>query len=384
MCFMCYKLPGHCNKRGLQITGMTAKVLMKGNKAIAQAAINAGLQCYFGYPRTPQNEIGEFMSDEMPRLGRTYISAESELAAVNMLIGAASTGTVSMTSSSSCAIALMQEAISAMATAEIPGVIISVMRAGPGLGNITPSQGDYFQATKGGGNGDYRTIVLAPSSINEAVELTYKTFYLAFKYRNPAMLLADGMIGQMMEPVELKPFDLKIPDSSDWEMDGVGKGDKKRAPRKLVSLHMQGDDLPRLNDKLQRKYNEIQQNEVMYEEFMTDDAEILFTAFGTVGRVAKSVVSKARAMGIKAGLFRPITVWPFPSEQLKKCARGKKVILDIELNEGQMMLDVKAAIEGACPVELLSKLGGEIIKEHDIMQKLYELKEKFACAKGGV
>ncbi|MCX4274880.1 MAG: 3-methyl-2-oxobutanoate dehydrogenase subunit VorB [Candidatus Gastranaerophilales bacterium] len=363
---------------------MTQKVLMKGNKAIAQAAINAGLQCYFGYPITPQNEIGEFMSDEMPRLGRTYISAESELAAVNMLIGAAATGTVSMTSSSSCAIALMQEAISAMATAEIPGVIISVMRAGPGLGNITPSQGDYFQATKGGGNGDYRTIVLAPSSINEAVELTYKTFYLAFKYRNPAMLLADGMIGQMMEPVELKPFTLEIPDSSDWEADGVGEGANKRPFRKLVSLHMQGDDLPRLNDKLQHKYALIQENEVMYEEFMADDAEILITAFGTVGRVAKSVVSKARTLGIKAGLFRPVTVWPFPSEQLKKAAQGKKAILDIELNEGQMLLDVKAAIEGACPVELLSKLGGEIVKECEILEKLNELAGRAELLKGGV
>lgn len=356
---------------------------MKGNKAIAKAAINAGLQCYFGYPITPQNEIGEFMSDEMPKLGRTYISAESELAAVNMLIGAASTGTISMTSSSSCAIALMQEAISAMATAEIPGVIISVMRAGPGLGNITPSQGDYFQATKGGGNGDYRTIVLAPSSISEAVELTYKTFYLAFKYRNPAMLLADGMIGQMMEPVELKPFDLEIPDSSDWEMDGVGEGSLKRPPRKLVSLHMQGDDLPRLNDKLQRKYAEIQKNEVMFEKFMTDDAEILITAFGTVARVAKSIVLKARKLGIKVGLFRPISLWPFPSDELKAAAYDKKAILDIELNEGQMMLDVKAAIEGACPVELISKLGGEIVKESDIMDKITELVSKYKLSTEG-
>lgn len=355
---------------------------MKGNKAIAQAAINAGLQCYFGYPITPQNEIGEFMSDEMPKLGRTYISAESELAAVNMLIGAASTGTLSMTSSSSCAIALMQEAISAMATAEIPGVIISVMRAGPGLGNITPSQGDYFQATKGGGNGDYRTIVLAPSNINEAVELTYKTFYLAFKYRNPAMLLADGMIGQMMEPVELKPFNLKIPDTSTWAADGVGEGAAKRPSRKLVSLHMQGDDLPKLNAKLQHKYNQIQENEVLYEEFMTDDADILITAFGTVGRMARSAVLKARKQGIKAGLFRPITLWPFPSEQLKSATQGKKAILDIELNEGQMMLDIKAAIEGACPVELISKLGGEIVKEHEIMEKLLRMtsqKEAVKC-----
>ena len=319
----------------------------------------------------------------MPKLGKTYISAESELAAVNMLIGAASTGTISMTSSSSCAIALMQEAISAMATAEIPGVIISVMRAGPGLGNITPSQGDYFQATKGGGNGDYRTIVLAPSSISEAVELTYKTFYLAFKYRNPAMLLADGMIGQMMEPVELKPFDLEIPDSSDWEADGVGEGVNKRPFRKLVSLHMQGDDLPKLNAKLQAKYNKIQAEEVMFEEFMTQDAEILITAFGTVARVAKSVVQEARKAGLKVGLFRPITVWPFPSNELKKAAIGKKVLLDIELNEGQMLLDVKAAIDGVCSVELISKLGGEVVKSHEIMEKIVELSKKYTGKKAG-
>ncbi len=360
---------------------MTSKILMKGNKAIAQAAINAGLECYFGYPITPQNEIGEFMSDEMPKLGRTYISAESELAAVNMLIGAASTGTLSMTSSSSCAIALMQEAISAMATAEIPGVIISVMRAGPGLGNITPSQGDYFQATKGGGNGDYRTIVLAPSTINEAVELTYKTFYLAFKYRNPAMLLADGMLGQMMEPVELKPFDLKIPDSSEWEADGIGEGNNKRPFRKLVSLHMQGNDLILLNEKLQRKYGTIQENEVMYEKYMADDADILITAFGTVARVAKSAVEKARSLGIKAGLFRPITLWPFPSEELKDAAKGKKTILNIELNEGQMMLDAKAAIDGVCPIELLSRLGGAIVKEGEIIEKIKELSSKYTCLK---
>ena len=360
---------------------MTSKILMKGNKAIAQAAINAGLECYFGYPITPQNEIGEFMSDEMPKLGRTYISAESELAAVNMLIGAASTGTLSMTSSSSCAIALMQEAISAMATAEIPGVIISVMRAGPGLGNITPSQGDYSQATKGGGNGDYRTIVLAPSTINEAVELTYKTFYLAFKYRNPAMLLADGMLGQMMEPVELKPFDLKIPDSSEWEADGIGEGNNKRPFRKLVSLHMQGNDLILLNEKLQRKYGTIQENEVMYEKYMADDADILITAFGTVARVAKSAVEKARSLGIKAGLFRPITLWPFPSEELKDAAKGKKTILHIELNEGQMMLDAKAAIDGVCPIELLSRLGGAIVKEGEIIEKIKELSSKYTCLK---
>lgn len=353
---------------------MSEKVLMKGNIAIAKAAIDAGLECYFAYPITPQNEIGEFMSDKMPSLNKTYINAESELAAINMVIGACSTGTKAMTSSSSCAVALMQEAISAMATAEIPGVIISVMRSGPGLGNITPSQGDYFQSTKGGGNGDYHTIVLAPSTIEEAVECTHRVFHLAWKYKNPAMLLADGILGQMMEPVEFKHFDLGKTDSSDWELDGVGTGDKKRPPRKLVSLHMGGDDLIVLNRKLQNKYNKIEENEVLYEEFMMDDAEIMITAFGTVARIAKSAIVQLREKGIKIGMIRPITVWPFPKEVIGKYAKKVELILDVEMNEGQMALDVKAAVDNEVRFEILSKPGGEFIKAGDIVKKIMELK----------
>ena len=352
---------------------MAEKVLMKGNIAIARAAIDAGLQCYFAYPITPQNEIGEFMSKTMPELNKTYINAESELAAINLVIGACSTGTRAMTSSSSCAVALMQEAISAMATAEIPGVIISVMRAGPGLGNIVAAQGDYFQATKGGGNGDYHTIVLAPSTLDEAVEFTHRVFHLAWKYKNPAMLLADGFLGQMMEPVELKHYDFGKVDSSDWELDGVGEGENKRAPRKLVSLHMHGDDLIVLNKKLQNKYKEIKENEVLYEEYMMEDADIMITAFGTVARIAKSAIQDLREKGIKIGMIRPITLWPFPSDVINKYAKKVKIILDVEMNEGQMGLDVKASIDNPVQFEILSKMGGDVIKAGDIINKVTEL-----------
>lgn len=355
-----------------------SKILMKGNEAIAQAAINAGCQCYFGYPITPQNEIGEYMSSKMIEIGRTYISAESELAAVNMLIGAGSTGTLAMTSSSSCAIALMQEAISSMATAEIPGVIISVMRAGPGLGDITPSQADYFQSVKGGGNGDYRTIVLAPSTISEAVLLTQKSFYLAMKYRNPTMLLADGILGQMMEPVEMPEGNaFSTVNTDEWALDGTGEGAQKRDGRSLMSLHMGDDILEKLNHRIFKKYAQIEEKEVMYENYLCDDADIIITAFGTVARVAKSAVNTARENGIKVGLFRPITLWPFPSKELFAAAKNAKCVLDIELNMGQMIQDVKIALNGSVPVKFFGKTGGAIINSSEIYNKILELsKEK--------
>lgn len=349
------------------------KVLTKGNIAIATAALNAGLECYFAYPITPQNEIGEFLSNEMPNSNKVYINAESELAAINMVIGACSTGTRAMTSSSSCAIALMQEAISAMAVSEVPGVIISVMRSGPGLGNITPSQGDYFQAVKGGGNGDYKTIVLAPSTIEEAVEFTHRVFHLAWKYRNPAMLLADGILGQMMEPVEFKNYDFGKTDSKDWELTGVQKGENKRPPRKIVSLHMGGDDLIVLNKKLQNKYREIEEKEVLFEEYKLDDADIMITAFGTVARVAKSAIQELREKGIKVGLFRPKTLYPFPTKEINERAKKVKVIVDIEMNAGQMALDVKASLTTPVKFETLTKTGGDVIKISDIVKKVSEL-----------
>lgn len=346
-----------------------AKELIKGNQAIAQAAINAGCQCYFGYPITPQSEISEYLATKMIDAERVFIPCESELAAINMVIGAGSTGTKAMTSSSSCGIALMQEAISAMACAEIPGVIVSVMRAGPGLGDITPSQADYFQAVYGGGNGDYKTIVLAPSTVQEAIDLTYRSFYLSQKYRNPVMLLADGMLGQMMEPVEFKQYDYPLVDVSSWSLSGA----KERAPRKLVTLHMGGDVLENLNKKLFEKYRALEKNETDYETYMTEDAEIVLTAFGTVARVAKAAVNKAREAGIKVGLFRPITLYPFAYDALYELSKGKKAVLDIELNMGQMLKDVKIAVKANAPVEFLGHVGGRIMTESEILTKITEI-----------
>lgn len=261
-----------------------------------------------------------------------------------------------------------------MATAEIPGVIVSVMRAGPGLGDITPSQADYTQSVKGGGNGDYRTIVLAPSTINEAVILTQKAFYLSMKYRNPAMLLADGILGQMMEPVEMPEGNaFEKVDTSDWALDGVGDGDSARDGRSLMSLHMGDNILEKLNHRIFKKYAQIEQNETMCETYMCDDADFIITAFGTVARVARSAVNMARKKGIKVGLFRPITLWPFPNSVLFNCAKGKKCVLDIELNMGQMLQDVKIALNGCTKTEFFGKTGGAIINSVEILNKIIEL-----------
>ena len=348
------------------------KVLIKGNYAIAQAAIKAGCMCYFGYPITPQSEIGEYMSAKMPELGRTFIPAESELASINMVIGAGVTGTKAMTSSSSCGIALMQEAISAMACAEVPGVIVSVMRGGPGLGNIASAQGDYFQAVRGGGNGDYKTIVLSPSTVQEAIDLTYRSFHLALKYRNPVMLLADGVLGQMMEPAEFGEYPYSDPDVSTWALSGIGE----REPRNLVSLHMVEGELEQLANRIFDKYELIAKNEVTYEKFMTEDADLVVTAFGTPARVAKAAVKTARKAGMKVGLFRPIMLSPFPEEALHEVAKGAQMVLDIELNKGQMLNDVKAAVFGACPVEFFGKGGGAVITDEEMLERITLLYNK--------
>lgn len=342
------------------------KVLFKGNEAIAQAAINAGCMCYFGYPITPQSEIGEYMSAKLPEMGRTFIPAESELASVSMLIGAGTTGTKAMTSSSSCGIALMQEGLSAMVCAEVPGVIVSVMRGGPGLGNIAPAQGDYFQAVKGGGNGDYKVIVLAPSTVQESVDLTYRAFHLAMKYRNPVILLADGILGQMMEPVEFKKYPYENIDTTSWALSGT----KDHEPRYLVSLHMLDGEMEALTLRLFEKYDAIAEEETTYEEYMTEDADIVITAFGTVARVAKAAVKRARQQGIKAGLFRPVTLFPFPDKALYETAKRTKLILDIEMNMGQMLLDVRSAVFGATPVEFYGKPGGALITYEDIYEQI--------------
>lgn len=346
-----------------------AKVLVKGNEAIAQAAINAGCQCYFGYPITPQSEIGEYMGKHLPKLGRVFITAESELASINMVIGAGTTGTKAMTSSSSCGIALMQEALSAMCCAEVPGVIVSVMRGGPGLGNIAPAQADYFQALKGGGNGDYKIIVLSPSTVQEAIDLTYRAFHLALKYRNPVMLLADGILGQMMEPAEFGEYPYKDPDVSDWALDGANN----RPARNVVSLHMPEGAMEALTNKIFEKYEQVAKNETTYEDYMLSDAKLVLTAFGSVGRVAKAAVKKARENGMKVGLFRPVTLFPFPDKDLHEVAKSAEMILDLELNKGQMLLDVRSAVFGACPVEFYGRTAGGLLTPDMIFNKITEL-----------
>ena len=345
------------------------KILMKGNYAIANAAVLAGCQCYFGYPITPQSEIGEFMSGKMQELGRAYVSAESELAAINMTLGACSTGVKAMTSSSSCAVSLMQEGLSYATTDELPIVLVSVMRGGPGLGNIYPSQGDYFQATKGGGNGDYKLIVLAPSSVQECADLTYKAFYLAHKYKNPTVLLADGLLGQMMEPVEFKPYPYPEIDNSDWSLTGA-KGRKARIIRSYGPL---ADDRCEFLEKLYEKYRKIEENETEWEEIGTEDADIVLVSFGSTSRNVRTAAKMLRQKGIKVGVFRPITLFPFPNKRLNKLADTVKKFITVEVNMGQMVNDVRLAVNGKVPVELIHKGVGAPPDPEDIVARIEEL-----------
>ena len=345
------------------------KVLTKGNYAIAQAAINAGCECYFGYPITPQSEIGEFMSGKMQELNRAYVSAESELAAMNMVIGACSTGAKAMTSSSSCAVSLMQEALSYATSDELPVVLISVMRGGPGLGNIYPSQGDYFQATKGGGNGDYHLIVLAPSTVQECVDLTYKAFYLAHKYRNPTVLLADGLLGQMMEPVEFKEYPYPKIDNSSWALTGA-KGRDGRIIRSYAPL---ADNQCVFLEKLFEKYRTIEKNETEWEEIGTEDADVILISFGSTSRNVKTAMKLCREKGIKAGFFRPVTLFPFPSARLNELASKTKKMISVEVNMGQMINDVRLAVNGKVPVELIHKPVGAPPAPEEILEKIEEL-----------
>lgn len=345
------------------------KVLTKGNYAIANAAVLAGCQCYFGYPITPQSEIGEFMSGKMQELHRGYVSAESELAAINMTIGAVSTGVKAMTSSSSCAVSLMQEGLSYATADELPVVLVSVMRGGPGLGNIYPSQGDYVQATKGGGNGDYNLIVLAPSTVQECVDLTYKAFYLAQKYRNPTVLLADGLLGQMMEPVEYYDYPYPEIDNSDWALTGA----KGRDGRIIRSYGPLADDRCEFLKKLYNKYKLLEENETEWEEINTEDAEIILTSFGSTSRNVKTAMKKLLEKGIKAGFLRPITLYPFPSKRIAELAKTAKKIITVEVNMGQMVNDVKLAVNGVCPVELINKGVGVPPSAEEIVNRIEEL-----------
>ena len=345
------------------------KVLMKGNYAIANAAVMAGCECYFGYPITPQSEIGEFMSGKMQELKRAYVSAESELAAINMVIGACSTGAKAMTSSSSCAVSLMQEAISYASADELPIVLVSVMRGGPGLGNIYPSQGDYNQAVIGGGNGDYQTIVLAPSTVQECVDLTYKAFYLAHKYKNPTILLADGLLGQMMEPVEFTEYPYPEIDNSSWALSGA-KGRNGRIIRSYAPL---AENQCVFLNKLYGKYKQIEENETEWEEIDTEDADIVLISFGSPSRNVKSAMKICRKEGLKVGFLRPITLWPFPSKRIAELSKKVKMFLDIEVNMGQMLKDVKLAVSGAVPVEFFNRPVGNPPEVDDIVNKIREI-----------
>ena len=350
------------------ITGK--KILMKGNYAIANAAVMAGCQCYFGYPITPQSEIGEFMSGKMQELGRAYVSAESELAAINMTIGACSTGVKAMTSSSSCAVALMQEGLSYATSDQLPVVLVSVMRGGPGLGNIYPSQGDYFQATKGGGNGDYKLIVLAPSTVQECADLTYKAFYLAHKYKNPTVLLADGLLGQMMEPVEFKEYPYPEIDNSKWALSGA-KGRDGRVIRSYAPLA--DDQCVYLNNLYNNKYKTIEENETEWEEIGTEDADIVLVSFGSTSRNVKTAAKLCREKGLKIGFFRPITLYPFPTKRLSELANNTKKFITVEVNMGQMVNDVRLAVNGKAPVELINKPVGAPPDPDELVSQIEEL-----------
>jgi 2-oxoglutarate/2-oxoacid ferredoxin oxidoreductase subunit alpha len=345
---------------------MAEKVLMKGNEAIAEAAIQAGCRHYFGYPITPQTEIAAYMAKRMPKIGGTFLQAESEIAAINMVYGASSAGKRVMTSSSSPGISLKSEGISYLAGSDLPAVIVNAQRGGPGLGGIQPSQSDYWQATKGGGHGDYHLIVLAPASVQEMAELTIRAFDLADKYRMPAMLLADGTIGQMMEPVS---FDLDIAPAPEkpWATTGT---QMKRPHNVINSLYLVPEQLEKENFARYERYETIKQTEAAAEEYMVDDAEIVIVAFGIAARVSKNAVNEARSHGIKVGLIRPITLWPFPDKVLKKAAAHAKQFISVELSMGQMIDDVKLAIECKAPVTLCNRAGGMIPSPAQVYQAI--------------
>lgn len=350
--------------------------LMKGNEAIAHAAIRCGADAFFGYPITPQSEIIETLAALKPweTTGMVVLQAESEVASINMVYGGAGAGKRCFTTSSSPGIALMQEGISYMAGAEIPGVIVNVMRGGPGLGTIQPSQADYFQATRGGGNGDYNVIVLAPNSVQEMADFVDLAFNLAFKYRNPTMILSDGVIGQMMEKVVLPPVkprrtEEQIKKECPWAT--IGRT-SDRQPNILTSLELKPEVMEVRNLHMQEKYRQIMANEVRYEAQQCDDADYIIVSFGSAARIGEKAVEIAREQGIKAGLFRPITLWPFPSKQLQEIAKGKKGILVSEINAGQMVEDVRLAINGELPVEHFGRLGGIVPEPEEIVNVLKE------------
>ena len=352
--------------------------LLKGNVAMAEAAIRAGVEAYFGYPITPQTELLEWMSKRMPELGRVFLQAESEVAAINMVYGAACTGARVMTSSSSPGVSLMMEGISYIAGTELPVVLVDVVRGGPGLGNIAPSQGDYNQMVHGGGHGDYRSIVLAPASVQEAIDMMVLSFDLAEKYRSITVVLADGNIGQMMEPAELPPMrslDRPLPD---WAV----RGAQDRERRILSSINLNPEEQEITNYRLMERWQQVEENEVRYKEYYLDDAEIVVTGFGTAGRVALSAVRAARTEGIPVGLFRPITLNPFPRAQVSELARRASSFLVVEMNSGQMLEDIRLAVAGRVPVEFYGRMGGMVPFPDEILGEIHRVAKEPVAING--
>lgn len=347
---------------------MAEKILMKGNEAIGEAAICAGCRYYFGYPITPQSELIAYMAKKLLKMkDASFVQAESELAAINMVYGAASTGARVMTSSSSPGISLMQEGISYIACSEVPCVVVNMMRGGPGLGDIQPAQGDYFQATKGGGHGDYHLIVLAPSSVQELVDLTMDAFDLADKYRNPAMILGDGLLGQMMEAVEFKERPkVDLPSKESWTLVGC----KGRKPHRIVSFDLNPSVLEKMNLVINEKYKKLKEHEVRYESINIENADLIIVAYGTVARIVKTVIQKAKKEGINIGLIRPITLFPFPEKIISKTAERIKKFLVVEMSLGQMIEDVKLAVNGKAEVNFYGRCGGIIPTPIEILKEL--------------
>jgi len=339
---------------------------MQGNEAIAEAAVQAGCRFYAGYPITPQNEIPEYMSRRMPEVGGIFIQAESEIAAINMVYGAAATGMRAMTSSSSPGISLKQEGISFLAGAQLPAVIVNIQRGGPGLGNISGSQSDYFQAVKGGGHGDYRMLVYAPYNLQEIWDLTMLAFDKADEYRNPVMILGDGVIGQAMEPVYPTSYSNPELPGKDWVLDGC----KGREPRVIKSLYMGEGELERINNILQRKYQKMKDKEARFDTYFIDDADIIIVAFGIAARIAFSAVRNLRREGFKVGLFRPVSLFPFPERALTMLADASRLFIAVEMNAGQMVEDVRLAINGKSRVLFFGRPGGVVFTPEDLYEKI--------------
>ena len=345
------------------------RVLMCGNEALAEAAILAGCDAYFGYPITPQNEIPAYMAKRMPEEGRVFVQSESELAAISMVFGAAATGKRVMTSSSSPGVSLMQEGISYLAGAELPAVVVNVMRGGPGLGNIAPSQADYFQATRGGGHGDYRTIVLGPSTVQELVDCMPLAFDLADQYQMTVLVLADGILGQMMEPIVFEKKPRRELPPKDWALTGA----RGREQNIVRSLWLAEGKLEDQNRKLEAKYEQIRKNEVLCEEYRLEDAEVVIVAYGVAARIARSAVNRAREEAMPVGLIRPITLWPFPTEQISRAADEFRLFLTVEMSSGQMVEDVRLAVAGKAPVLFHGRPGGGVPTVDEILDKIKQL-----------